>query len=267
MEFQDGNGGTTFYTAPAAAVYGGATLTFPTPLRQPTAATALYCKDNSLLPGQRDRLGLRLTRRKSMAIGTPQEPGTTAPTGTSLSRILTITHNVNVGQFIGVFVSLGSSRTPLFSDSAGNSYTSTSIALPGISILWFGYCANPTTGMTSGVGTITADWSASAAPDDPTMSAFQVSGVDLTTPISVTGSVASGTGMTISPALTITPAAANELAVAVTAVNGAAGAYVTDAGHGWTLLNKVQEAAGGQASGRRTIRSASSGRHEHGHVG
>jgi hypothetical protein len=40
---QDGSGGTTLYTIPAAAVYGGATLSFPTPLRQPTTATALFC--------------------------------------------------------------------------------------------------------------------------------------------------------------------------------------------------------------------------------
>lgn len=40
---QDGSGGTTLYTIPAAAVYGGAVLTFPTPLKQPTTATALYC--------------------------------------------------------------------------------------------------------------------------------------------------------------------------------------------------------------------------------
>lgn len=40
---QDGNGGTTLYTIPAAAVYGGAVLTFPVPLRQPTTATAIYC--------------------------------------------------------------------------------------------------------------------------------------------------------------------------------------------------------------------------------
>lgn len=40
---QDGSGGTTLYTAPAAAVYGGAVLTFPTPLRQPTTATAIFC--------------------------------------------------------------------------------------------------------------------------------------------------------------------------------------------------------------------------------
>ncbi len=40
---QDGSGGTTLYTIPAAAVYGGAAITFPTPLRQPTTATAIYC--------------------------------------------------------------------------------------------------------------------------------------------------------------------------------------------------------------------------------
>lgn len=40
---QDGNGGTTLYTIPAAAVYGGASVSFPVPLRQPTLATALYC--------------------------------------------------------------------------------------------------------------------------------------------------------------------------------------------------------------------------------
>lgn len=40
---QDGSGGTTLYTIPAAAVYGGASVSFPVPLRQPTTATALYC--------------------------------------------------------------------------------------------------------------------------------------------------------------------------------------------------------------------------------
>lgn len=39
---QDGSGGTTLYVIPAAAVYGGASITFPTPLRQPTTATAIY---------------------------------------------------------------------------------------------------------------------------------------------------------------------------------------------------------------------------------
>jgi hypothetical protein len=39
---QDGSGGTTLYTIPAAAAYGGASITFPTPLRQPTTATAIY---------------------------------------------------------------------------------------------------------------------------------------------------------------------------------------------------------------------------------
>lgn len=40
---QDGSGGTTLYVIPAAAVFGGAVLTFPTPLRQPTTATAIFC--------------------------------------------------------------------------------------------------------------------------------------------------------------------------------------------------------------------------------
>lgn len=40
---QDGNGGTTLMTIPAAAVYGGAVINLPVPLRQPTTATALYC--------------------------------------------------------------------------------------------------------------------------------------------------------------------------------------------------------------------------------
>lgn len=42
MILQDGSGGTTIWNAPAAAVYGGSQLVFPTPLRQPTTATALY---------------------------------------------------------------------------------------------------------------------------------------------------------------------------------------------------------------------------------
>ena len=40
---QDGNGGATLYTIPAAALYGGAAITFPVPLRQPTTATAIFC--------------------------------------------------------------------------------------------------------------------------------------------------------------------------------------------------------------------------------
>ena len=43
VALQDGNGGTTFYTIPAAAVYGGAAITFNPPLKQPTSNTALYC--------------------------------------------------------------------------------------------------------------------------------------------------------------------------------------------------------------------------------
>lgn len=40
---QDGSGGTTLLTIPAAALYGGAVLTLPVPLVQPTTNTALYC--------------------------------------------------------------------------------------------------------------------------------------------------------------------------------------------------------------------------------
>lgn len=39
---QDGSGGATLITLPAAAAYGGAAPPFPMPLRQPTAATAIY---------------------------------------------------------------------------------------------------------------------------------------------------------------------------------------------------------------------------------
>lgn len=40
---QDGSGGTTMYTIPAAANYGGASITFNPPLKQTTANTALFC--------------------------------------------------------------------------------------------------------------------------------------------------------------------------------------------------------------------------------
>lgn len=40
---QDGSGGTTMMTIPAAAVYGGAAITLPVPLKQTTANTALFC--------------------------------------------------------------------------------------------------------------------------------------------------------------------------------------------------------------------------------
>lgn len=40
---QDGSGGTTLLVIPAAAVYGGAVITLPVPLRQPTTATAIFC--------------------------------------------------------------------------------------------------------------------------------------------------------------------------------------------------------------------------------
>ena len=49
VDLQDGNGGTVFYTVPAAALYGGVSITFNPPLKQPTANTALYavCKTTS----------------------------------------------------------------------------------------------------------------------------------------------------------------------------------------------------------------------------
>jgi len=37
------DGGTTLLTIPAAIGYGGAVVTLPTPLRQPTTATAIMC--------------------------------------------------------------------------------------------------------------------------------------------------------------------------------------------------------------------------------
>lgn len=42
ITIQDGSGGTALATVAAAAVYGGETVTFPTPLRQPTTATAIF---------------------------------------------------------------------------------------------------------------------------------------------------------------------------------------------------------------------------------
>ncbi len=45
VELQDGNPGTIFYTLPGPR--GGAVIAFPTPLKQPTANTALYCKNST----------------------------------------------------------------------------------------------------------------------------------------------------------------------------------------------------------------------------
>jgi hypothetical protein len=47
VDLQDGSGGTVFYTLPAAVNYGGAAPPFPFPLKQPTANTALYAKDQT----------------------------------------------------------------------------------------------------------------------------------------------------------------------------------------------------------------------------
>lgn len=46
VKIQDGSGGTELYDIPAPAG-GGATLSFPTPLRQPTTATAIYFAENA----------------------------------------------------------------------------------------------------------------------------------------------------------------------------------------------------------------------------
>jgi uncharacterized protein YjbI with pentapeptide repeats len=46
VKIQDGSGGTELYDIPAPAG-GGATLTFPTPLRQPTTATAIYFAESA----------------------------------------------------------------------------------------------------------------------------------------------------------------------------------------------------------------------------
>lgn len=43
VAIQDGSGGTTLLTIPAAAVYGGAVINLPVPLRQPTTNTAIFC--------------------------------------------------------------------------------------------------------------------------------------------------------------------------------------------------------------------------------
>ena len=42
---QDGSGGTTLWILPAASVYGGSVVTFPTPLRQPTTAAAIFAQN------------------------------------------------------------------------------------------------------------------------------------------------------------------------------------------------------------------------------
>lgn len=39
---QDGSGGTALYTLAAASLFGGSSVVFPTPLRQPTTATGMY---------------------------------------------------------------------------------------------------------------------------------------------------------------------------------------------------------------------------------
>lgn len=47
VDLQDGSGGTAFFKIPAGAVYNGSVITFPAPLRQPTANTALFAVDET----------------------------------------------------------------------------------------------------------------------------------------------------------------------------------------------------------------------------
>jgi hypothetical protein len=47
VEFQDDNGGTTFFTVPANYGYGGVAIAFPTPLKQPTSNKPLYVKNTT----------------------------------------------------------------------------------------------------------------------------------------------------------------------------------------------------------------------------
>lgn len=44
---QDGVNGVTLITIPAAAAFGGAVITLPTPLRQPTVNTGLFCQNGT----------------------------------------------------------------------------------------------------------------------------------------------------------------------------------------------------------------------------
>jgi hypothetical protein len=45
VDIKDGNAGTSIFTIPAAAVYGGTAISFPVPLKQPTTATRLDAAD------------------------------------------------------------------------------------------------------------------------------------------------------------------------------------------------------------------------------
>lgn len=50
VELLDGAGGSVIRRFPAAANYGGASITFPVPIKQPTANTALYCRCATATP-------------------------------------------------------------------------------------------------------------------------------------------------------------------------------------------------------------------------
>lgn len=177
-----------------------------------------------------------------MAIGTPQDLGFTAPTTTGNSLNLPITHNAAAGSFIGVFVLIGPARTfATFADSKGNSYTSDLVGgIGGVGLLWFFYSPNPATPLTVGGGdSFTVTWTGSA--DAPNMSAFQITGLVTSSPLDVTGTVASGSGTTT----TITSgvlAQANEIVLSVLTTAGTAGGYTHDAA--FTPLSANQQTGG-----------------------
>jgi len=50
VELQDGSGGAVIARFPASASYGGVALALPTPIKQPTANTALYCRCMTATP-------------------------------------------------------------------------------------------------------------------------------------------------------------------------------------------------------------------------
>lgn len=183
----------------------------------------------------------------TVVIGAPVSLGATAPLISASSLDLTVTANANTGQFIGVMIILGGGRTPSFSDSAGNSYTAgISASAPGVGLVWFAWAANPAGGLTSGSSTISVSWTGGA--DEPILSAFQVSGLDLTSPLDVTVTPITGTSTAstpISPPLSITPGRVNVLIVAATIPAGNAGTYTTDTGHGFANVNKNQQGGGG----------------------
>lgn len=194
-----------------------------------------------------------------MAIGTPVSLGTNQNVSSvntiAISGVTSVT-----GRTIIVIVSTGSGATSLtVSDGTANVYT-TSAAATGTPKLWMVYCANPTVALSG--GTITANWSGSA---DSNISALQVSGLDLTSPLDKTPTFLTGgaaTGMTsnlASGALAVS----SELFIGVTATTGAPGTFKqsgTSPSTGDVFLNvsNVQETGAYYVSVDQRIMSATS---------